>query len=267
MNDLESKIRLDGKNALVCGASQGIGRSAAMSLAGLGASVLLLARSADRLAETLEGLPTTSGQTHGIVAADLSDTEKLQDEVAERLRGAAPIHIVVNNSGGPAPGLITQANPQAFARAFRQHVIAAQVISATLLEGMRSEGYGRIINVISTSVKEPIAGLGVSNTVRGAMASWAKTMATEVGPDGITVNNVLPGYTRTGRLQPIFEARAKLAGVEASVIESQARMSVPARRFAEPDELGDVIAFLASPAASYINGINLPVDGGRTASL
>lgn len=267
MSNLNEKIRLDGKRALVCGASEGIGKSAAMSLAGQGASILLLARSPDKLAKTLANLPAKQGQNHAIVAADLGDTQKLETDVTEMLRREPPVHILVNNSGGPAPGLITQANQQDFADAFRQHVIAAQVLSGVLLDGMRSAAYGRIINVISTSVKEPIAGLGVSNTVRGAMASWAKTMAMEVGPDGITVNNVLPGYTRTGRLQPIFEARANRSGVDVAEIEDQARMSVPARRFAEPDELGDVIAFLASSAASYINGVNLPVDGGRTGSL
>ena len=267
MSDLTDKLKLDGKHALVCGASQGIGRSAAISLAAQGASVVLLARSRDTLERALQALPVDRGQRHGVLVADLSDTQKLALALAKRPGQERPVHILVNNSGGPAPGLITKADPRDLSDAFRQHVVAAQVLSAALLDGMRSAGFGRIINVISTSVKEPIAGLGVSNTIRGAMASWAKTMAMEVGPDGITVNNVLPGYTRTSRLQPIFEARARRAGVDVTKIEEQARMSVPARRFAEPDELGNVIAFLASGAASYINGVNLPVDGGRTASL
>lgn len=267
MTTLAEKLELTGKRALVCGASQGIGKAAAMALAQQGASILLLARSADALAATLAKLPAGQGQQHAVHVADLSNTHALQDDLTPLLKRAAPVHILINNSGGPAPGMISEASPQALAHAFTQHVLAAQVLSAALLPGMRAEGYGRIINVISTSVKEPIPGLGVSNTIRGAMASWAKTLAAEVGPDGITVNNVLPGYTRTGRLQPIFAARAKRDGTTEAEVEQQARNSVPVRRFAEPEELGQIIAFLSSAAASYINGINLPVDGGRTGSL
>lgn len=264
---LIDKLQLTGKRALVCGASQGIGRAAAVALANQGASVLLLARTADKLASTLKELAVAAGQEHAIQVADLGDTATLEEEISAQLAEGLAVDILINNSGGPSPGMIRDARPQAFIEAFAQHILAAQVLTTALLPGMRTRGYGRIINVISTSVKEPISGLGVSNTIRGAMAAWSKTMAAEVGPDGITVNNVLPGYTRTTRLQPIFEARARRTGRTLADVEEQARMSVPARRFAEAEELGDIIAFLASPAASYINGINLPVDGGRTASL
>lgn len=264
---LSDQLRLDGKRALVCGASQGIGKAAAVALAGQGASLLLLARSGDALASTLSELPTGPTQRHDIVIADLQDTETLANDVVRQLTNERPVHVLVNNSGGPAPGLASEAEPADFNAAFRQHVLAAQVLTTALLPGMQAMASGRIINVISTSVKEPIPGLGVSNTIRGAMAGWAKTMASELGPHGITVNNVLPGYTRTTRLQPIFEARARKAGCTVDEVEQQARMSVPLRRFAEPIELGYAIAFLASPAAAYINGINLPVDGGRTRSL
>ncbi len=264
---LTEMLRLDGKRALVCGASQGIGQATARALAGQGASVILLARNRDKLAATLSRLPASTNQRHTMVVADLSATDALGEQITAELKDGDPVGILVNNGGGPPPGLASEAECQAYVEAFAQHVLAAQVLARSLLPGMRETGYGRIINVISTSVKEPIAGLGVSNTIRGAMASWAKTLASELGPHGITVNNVLPGYTRTTRLQPIFEARAQRAGKTLEAIETAACNSVPVRRFAEPDEIGHAIAFLASPAAAYINGINLPVDGGRTGSL
>lgn len=264
---LSDRIRLDGRRALVCGASQGIGLAAATALAAQGASVILLARDPRKLAAAREQLQQGEQQHHQVVVADLQAIDSLHELLAPVVSEDPPVEILVNNSGGPAPGQIRDADSGDFATAFTQHVLAAQTLVKQLLPGMRAGSYGRIINVISTSVKEPIAGLGVSNTIRGAMASWAKTLAGELGADGITVNNVLPGYTRTPRLQPIFEARARRSGVPVADVEAAARSSVPAGRFADPAELGDVIAFLASPAAAYINGINLPVDGGRTGSL
>lgn len=264
---LSEQTRLDGRRALVCGASQGIGLAAAIELAAQGASVVLLARDPKKLAAATGQLHAGSGQRHEVVVADLQAVDTIGEILAPKVHEGPAVDIVINNSGGPAPGPVSEAELADFEAAFSQHVLAAQVIARLVIPGMRSNGYGRIINVISTSVKEPIAGLGVSNTIRGAMASWAKTLASELGRDGITVNNVLPGYTRTTRLQPIFEARARRAGMPLAEIEAAARASVPAGRFAEPAELGRAIAFLASPAAAYINGINLPVDGGRTGSL
>lgn len=264
---MSEKIRLDGRRALVCGASQGIGCAAARVLAGQGASVTLLARSAEKLAMALAELPAEAGQQHAIVVADLGDTERLAGGVSEKLSSGPVHHILVNNTGGPPPGLASEADAAAFSVAFAQHVLASQIITRAVVPGMSEVGYGRIINIISTSVKEPIPGLGVSNTIRGAMASWAKTLSMELGPAGITVNNVLPGYTNTSRLPPIFAARAKHSGKPLATVEEDARKTVPVGRFADPEELGYAIAFLASPAAAYISGINLPVDGGRTRSL
>lgn len=264
---LSEQTRLEGRRALVCGASQGIGLAAAIELAAQGASVILLARDPKKLAAASAQLHAEQGQRHEVVVADLQAVGTLGELLAPAISDGTAVDIVVNNSGGPAPGPVHEADLGDFEAAFSQHVLAAQAIARLVIPGMRATGYGRFVNVISTSVKEPIAGLGVSNTIRGAMASWAKTLATELGPDGITVNNVLPGYTRTSRLQPIFEARARKAGVPVAEIEAAAKASVPAGRFAEPAELGQAIAFLASPAAAYINGINLPVDGGRTGSL
>ena len=258
---------LTGRRALICGASRGIGRAAAVALAKAGASCVLLGRSADSL-ESLRGdLPNAGDAAHAVVVADQSDIDALRAHVAGAVSPGRPIHIWVNNTGGPKGGPLAEAEPDALERAFRQHVLAAQTILHVLLPGMRAAGYGRIVNVISTSVKQPIPGLGVSNTIRGAMANWAKTLAGELGPDGITVNNVLPGFTATARLREIIAARAAAAGTDPDAIAEQMRASVPAGRFADPHETAAAIAWLASPAAAYVNGVNLPIDGGRTMSL
>lgn len=259
-------LRLTGRHALVCGASQGIGRATAFELAALGASVTLLSRSADALVALAAELPATQpGQVHGHVAVDMLDTDALGAAIDQLVRLHA-VHIVINNSGGPPPGPLAHAEPDAFLSAFRQHVIAAQTVTRACLPGMRAARFGRVINIISTSVKEPIPNLGVSNTVRAATAGWAKTLSSEVAPDGITVNNVLPGYTRTPRLEALVEASCK-AGRSRDEVERGLLASVPAARFGDPAEVAAVVAFLASPAAGYVNGVSIAVDGGRTRSL
>ena len=260
-------LELTGKHALVCGASQGIGRAAAHELAALGADVTLLARSADALEKVVASLPRTHGaQKHGYIAADMNEHAALRAQV-EAVTHNGAVNILINNTGGPPGGTANAATLDAFQSAFNQHLIAAQIILQAVLPGMQGSGYGRIINVISTSVKEPIKNLGVSNTIRGAVASWSKTLAAELGPHGITVNNVLPGYTKTQRLEQILHDRAKATGSSEEKIAEGMLATVPLRRFAEANEIASVIAFLASPAAGYINGINVPVDGGRTLSL
>ncbi|MEO7014769.1 MAG: SDR family oxidoreductase [Dokdonella sp.] len=260
-------LQLLGKHALVCGASQGIGRATANELAALGADVTLLARSAQALETVVAELPRiSSAQKHGYVAVDMINHAELRVRV-EAVANAGAIDIFINNTGGPPGGPASSATADDFLAAFNQHLIAAQTILQAILPGMQGSGYGRIVNVISTSVKEPIRNLGVSNTVRGAVASWSKTLAGELGPFGITVNNVLPGYTRTQRLDQILADRANATGTSEEKIAEGMLATVPLRRFAEASEIASVIAFLASPAASYINGINVPVDGGRTLSL
>lgn len=256
-------LDLTGRHALVCGASQGIGRAAAAALAGLGASVTVLARTENALRQVAAALPATKGQKHGWRVADFDRPET----VPPALEGLVPVHILVNNAGGPAGGPAHAAGPDEYRAAFQRHLICNQLLVQALLPGMRKAGYGRIINIISTSVKEPIKGLGVSNTVRGAVASWSKTLAGELGPFGITVNNVLPGFTKTARLESLFKSKAEKSGRTLQDIEAEALAMIPLGRFAEPAEVGTAIAFLASPAAGYINGINLPVDGGRLQSL
>lgn len=258
---------MQGRHALVCGGSEGIGLAAATALAAAGADVTVLARRAERLAEVAAALPRVAGgQRHGFVAADASDAGGLRDAVAALCAGR-PVQVLVNNTAGPPGGPAHAADPEAFVAVFRQHLVAGQVLVQAVLPGMKAAGWGRIVNVISTSVKEPIPNLGVSNTIRGAVASWAKTLASELGGFGITVNNVLPGYTRTQRLDQILAERAAATGKPADDIARGMLATVPAGRFAEPAEVAAAIAFLASPAAAYVNGINLPVDGGRTKSL
>lgn len=260
-------LDLTGKHALVCGASHGIGRAAAVELAQLGADVTLLARSAQALDAALAELPRThAAHSHSRVGVDMNDHAALRARV-EDLVATRPVQILVNNSGGPPGGPAHTAMLDDFRIAFNQHLMAAQIVLQAVLPAMRAAGFGRVINVISTSVKEPIRNLGVSNTIRGAVANWAKTLATELGPLGVTVNNVLPGYTKTQRLEQILAERVRASGKTVEEISRTMLAAVPAGRFAEAAEIGAVIAFLASPAAGYVNGINVPVDGGRTLSL
>ncbi|WP_114239199.1 SDR family oxidoreductase [Dyella sp. C9] len=260
------QLDLSGRHALVCGASQGIGQATAVELAELGASVSLLARSADALKAAAEALPRRHGQHHRWFAVDMSRTELLREALAD-IVADHPLEILINNTGGPPGGAAHTAEPEAFEAAFRQHLLAGQTLVQALLPGMRASGYGRIVNVISTSVKEPIAGLGVSNAVRAAVASWAKTLSGELASDGITVNNVLPGYTRTARLDGLVTAQVRSSGRSEQDIEQGMLATVPARRFGEPAEVASVIAFLCTPAAAYVNGVSIAVDGGRTRSL
>ena len=261
------ELDLSGRRALVCGASQGIGRASAIELARLGASVTLLARSADALQALAQQLPRGhEKQEHRWRAVDMLDTPALQAAATEMVIHD-PLHILINNTGGPPGGLAHTADPAAFEAAFRQHLLAGQALVQALLPGMRESHYGRIVNVISTSVKEPIAGLGVSNTVRAAVAGWAKTLASELAADGITVNNVLPGYTRTDRLDRLLAAQAEVGGRSKEAIAQGLTATIPARRFGEPEEVAAVIAFLCTPAAAYVTGVSIAVDGGRTRAL
>lgn len=260
-------LNLTGKHALVCGASQGIGLASAIDLAQLGADVTLLARRIDVLARLVQQLPRThAAQRHGFLAADANDTADLRAK-ATALAADHPVQILINNSGGPPPGTVRGASEDAFLAAFRAHLLANQTLAEAVIPTMLSAGYGRIVNVISTSVKEPIPGIGVSNVTRGAVANWAKTLARELAPHGITVNNVLPGSTRTPRIEQIIAARAGKTGNSADTVAAEMEAEVPMGRFADPAEIAAAVAFLASPAASYITGINLPVDGGRTRSM
>jgi 3-oxoacyl-[acyl-carrier protein] reductase len=260
-------INLNGKYALVSGSSQGIGKAAAIELATLGANVILLARNSETLKNTVKELPQKENE-HDYLVADFSKPDQLKEVVESYLLNKKiDFNILVNNTGGPPGGLISEAKTIEFEKAFSQHLISNHILVQAVVDGMKRSGYGRIINIISTSVKQPLNGLGVSNAIRGAVANWSKTMANELGEYGITVNNVLPGATTTMRLQSLIESNATKSGKSVEEVTRMMKSQIPLGRFAEAKELAYAIGFLASPSAAYISGINMPVDGGRTKSL
>lgn len=257
---------LKGKRALVCGSTQGIGRACAITFASQGAEVVLIARNDVGLAKVLKELPRDHGQQHRSIVADFSDWQLLQRKVHDHVHEHGAVQILLNNTGGPPAGPVFEAMPDEFIKAFSQHVICNHALVHAAAVGMRDARYGRIINVISTSVITPIKGLGVSNTIRAAVANWARTLAAELAPFNITVNNILPGYVRTARLESLIQGRATRSGSGVEEIEQAMIAAIPAKRFGTPEEVAAVAAFFASPAASYVTGVNLPVDGGRTAA-
>ena len=261
------ELRLSDRHALVCGSTQGIGRATAMELARAGARITLLSRDPVKLNDVLATLDRSVGQQHSALAVDMGDTTSLATAIDAHLRQLGPVDILVNNTGGPLPGRAYESEPEQFAAAFRQHLMAFQTMVRAVAPAMMERRHGRIINIISTSVKQPLPDLGVSNTIRGAVANWGKTLAGELGPHGITVNNVLPGSTDTERLRAIIQRKAEKKGVDYAEAEREMMNEVPARRFARPEEVAYAVLYLASDAAAYVNGINLPVDGGRTGSL
>lgn len=261
------ELSLAGRRALVCGSTQGIGRACAVELASLGASVTLVARDAVRLEAAADELPHAANQRHDWIAADLADHASLSATIDARLDAADPWHILVTNTGGPPAGAMLDATPEQLLRAFDSLLLCAHVLAQRVVSGMKRANYGRIINITSTSVKQPIPNLGLSNAVRAAVANWAKTLSLELAPHGITVNNVLPGYTDTARLGELFSAKAARTGASVEEVLRDTVATIPAGRLGRPEEVAAAVAFLATPAAAYINGINLPVDGGRTASL
>jgi len=259
-------LDLTGKTALIGGSTQGIGLASAQALASMGACCVLISRNEEKLKLAVQTLDTAAGQRHTYLVADYAQPEQVRNVVAGFLEGNT-IHILVNNTGGPAGGPASNAKPEEFMQAFQQHLICNHIIATLVMEGMKVAAYGRIINIISTSVKIPLRDLGVSNTIRGAVASWAKTMANELGRFGITVNNVLPGATSTERLATILSNKSAKTGKTVEEVEHEMMEEVPARRFGKPEEIAAMVAFLASPAAAYVNGTSIPVDGGRTGSI
>ena len=259
-------LSLEGKNAIICGASQGIGFAIAEELALMGANCILLARNGENLRIAASQLDISIRQVHSYHTVDFNDQPKVK-ELIQKITTSQNIHVLVNNSGGPAAGPIVDATEDQFLQAINQHLIINHILTKAVIEGMKKDGYGRIVNIISTSVKIPLKNLGVSNTTRGAVASWAKTMANELGQFGITVNNVLPGFTTTERLKSIIETTARKGNALIEVVEKNMMEEVPAKRFGEPSEIAAVAAFLATPAAAYVNGTSIPVDGGRTGSI
>ena len=259
-------LSLQGKTAVVCGSTQGIGLASAIELSKLGATCILMARNEESLKEAVKQLENSYNQKHNYLVADFDKPETVK-KVIEEFVSKNPVHILINNSGGPAGGPIATAAEEDFINTFNRHLICNHILAKAVMGSMKDAGYGRIINIISTSVKIPLANLGVSNTIRGAVASWSKTMANELGQFNITVNNVLPGATNTQRLQSIIQNNATKKSSTVDEVEEEMKKEIPMKRFADASEIANVVAFLASPAASYINGINIPVDGGRTGSM
>ena len=255
------------KKALVCGSSKGIGATTAIELSKLGTSVVLLSRNENALKKVLDKLDIKQGQKHDYLIADFDNPEVLSSKIKEYLKNNSSVDILINNSGGPKPGSIIDAKSKDFIDAFNRHLICNHILVQELIPGMIKSNYGRIINITSTSVKEPIKGLGVSNTIRGAVANWAKTLSFELGEYGITVNNILPGFTDTERLKEVFLNKSKMSNEDIESVIMDAYSQIPMGRFANPKETAKAICFLASEDASYINGINLPVDGGRLSTL
>lgn len=259
-------LTLEGKKAIICGSTQGIGLAIAEELALLGADCTLIARNEESLKEAVAKLDTQLRQQHGYLVADFSKPADVKRIVEEYVAKNA-VHILINNTGGPAAGPVIEATEESFLDTFNQHLICNHILTKAVVPSMKKEGYGRIINIISTSVKIPLKNLGVSNTIRGAVASWAKSMANELGQYNITVNNVLPGFTSTQRLSTLIENMAKRGNTLVEIVEKNMMEEVPMKRFADASEVAAVAAFLASPAASYVNGVSIPVDGGRTGSI
>ena len=257
-------LSLRNKKAVVCGSTQGIGKAIAEELSRQGVNLTLIARDKEALENVVKKLDTSLGQSHHYLCVDFSD-DNFENKISDL--SSLNIDILINNTGGPASGPITDANTDDFLLAFKMHLLNNQLLIKKVIDNMKKNSFGRIINIISTSVKAPIPGLGVSNTIRAAVANWAKTLSLELGPYGITVNNVLPGFTSTNRLKSLIKKKSTILGKSISEVESEMKNTVPLKRFGDASEVANAVAFLSSPAASYINGINLPVDGGRTASL
>ena len=258
---------LKGKTAIVCGSTQGIGKAIALELASLGANVTLFARDKNAMKAVIQELDASKKQNHNTIAADFRFPDQVHEVISEYAQKTSAVHILINNSGGPAPGMVIDADPQDFIEAFSQHLVCNQHIVQAIVPLMKKENYGRIINIISTSVRTPIPNLGVSNTTRGAIASWAKTLSAELGPFGITINNILPGLTETKRLENLIKSIADQRGVSYQEQVELMKGNIPARRFADPSETAALAGFLASSSAAFINGESIRVDGGATPSI
>jgi len=259
-------LSLKEKNAVVCGSTQGIGLAIAKELALLGAHCTLVARNEEALKKVIGELDSSQGQHHNFLVADFSKPDEVRTTIEEHVKQQA-VHILINNTGGPPAGMIMDAKEEEFLTAFNQHLVCNHILTKAVVPSMKKEGYGRIINIISTTVRIPLKNLGVSNTIRGAVASWAKTMANELGQFGITVNNLLPGNISTQRLSSLIDTNARVANTDKERIEQAMKNEIPMKRFGDPSEIAAVAAFLASPAGSYVSGVSIPVDGGKTGSI
>lgn len=262
----QTTLSLTGRHALVGGASQGIGEATAQAFARAGATITVLARNEARLQAMVAPLTALGATAVHVLPLDLDDREAFETEVPVWLETHGPVHIVINNTGGPPGGPLVEAPPEAILHALTRHLLSAHRLLQLTLPGMAAAGYGRFVQVLSTSVREPIDRLGVSNLTRAAVASWAKTLSREL-PAGVTINNILPGFTDTGRLGSLIEAAAQRTGRTVDQVRASFVDSVPEGRLGDPAEIANAILFLSSDAASYVRGTSIPVDGGRIRSI
>ena len=254
------KTSLNGKIAIVCGSTSGIGRACASLLAKKGASIVLAARNEEKLISTINNL---DGEGHSYICADFNDPDNLRKKAIDHFNKIGLIHILINNSGGPPGGPLIDANIEEFEIAFKRHVISSQILTQLVVPGMKKNKYGRIINITSTSVNRVIPGLGVSNTIRGAVSQWVKTLAIELGSYGITANNILPGYINTNRLKNLLEDSAKKKNITYGQMVNETEKKTALGRIGLPSDIASAVAFIASEEGGYITGANLSVDGGR----
>ena len=250
---------------MVGGATQGIGLACAQRLAAQGCAVTVMARRADAVEEAIDSLEQPCDQDHGGIVADFTDWEATAHAAASH-QPQDGWSIFVHNAGGPPPGPLVEADPADLMAAMHPHLLLGQALVQLLRPSMRDGSFGRIVNIVSTSVVMPIKGLGVSNAVRGAIGNWSRTLAAELGPEGITVNNVLPGFTDTSRLAALINKRAAASDRTPEQVADDIRQSIPVGRFAKPQETAALVAFLCSDEAGSINGASIPVDGGRLAA-
>ena len=258
------KLSLINKHAIVCGSTDGIGKASALLLAKQGCEITLVARNQNKLNSTLSELNKEHNQEHHSICTDFDDPSDLKNKITMHIESLdKSVDILVNNSGGPHGGPLIEAEEDEFRIAFERLLICNHIMVKSVFPGMKKNGSGRIINIISTSVKQVIPGLGVSNTIRGSVAQWGKTLALELGANGICVNNILPGYTATERLKDLAESKAHSSGVNVTDIRKQWAENTSLKRLGTPDEIANTVLFLASDESSYVSGHNFSVDGGR----
>ena len=258
------RLSLINKHAIVCGSTDGIGKASALLLANQGCEITLVARNHNKLDKTLSELNREHNQEHSSICVDFDNSNDLKNKIEMHLESLGKsVNILVNNSGGPHGGPLIEAEEDEFRVAFERLLICNHIMAKAVFPGMKKNGSGRIINIISTSVKQVIPGLGVSITIRGSVAQWGKTLALELGEDGICVNNILPGYTATERLKDLAESKANSLGVNVEEIREQWAENTSLKRLGTPDEIANTVLFLASDESSYITGHNFSVDGGR----
>ncbi len=259
-------ISLEGKKALVGGSSAGIGKAIAIQLAKSGASVTIMSRSENKLKAIVADLPTDKGQKHQYIKVDFTNFDSFKNIISEYFKSNS-VDILVNNTQGPPAGSALDKSIDDYQAAFDLLFKTVVYTTELALEKMRANKFGRIINVSSVSVKEPLSYLVLSNSIRTAVTAWAKSLTMDVGPDNITINNTLTGYFNTERIEEIIRRKSAKTGISEADVRKTMESEVSVKRMGDPEEYANLVTFLASDLAGYISGINIPIDGGRLKSL